>query len=255
VVVTAAMVASACGGSPSGPSPDAPVDTSALLRPQGLIALNEQPWAALAANGWGYLRRASSKDDEIMTDTTAPRSPPDVLRIIFPPDMSGDSQPSVHWISLPRSREVYTGWWMKFSPNWTASPAGGGKLTFLHAAPDGQGQVYSGIFGAIAPHHISVNTEWAPYGQKIWAPNVATTPIYYDRWYAVDWYVKWESFPGAGNGILRWWVNGVLNGNHSNVIFPANGTGFQQFEFAPTRQDPPRTEQYLYVDHTYVSVG
>jgi hypothetical protein len=249
-----AMAALACGGTPSAPSPDAPATTSAPLRPQGLIPLSDQPWGELTGNGWGYLRRSSSKDDDIMTDASAPFSPPNVLRIIFTPTMRRDSEPSVHWIGIPRSREVYTSWWMKLSPNWTASPAGGGKLGFLHAAPDGQGQVYTGLFGSSAPHHVSVNTEWMPYAQKIWAPNVTTTPVNYDQWYAVDWYVKWESRPGAGDGIMRWWVNGVLNGNYTNVIFPAGGTGFQQFEFAPTRQDPPPTEQYLYIDHTSLSV-
>jgi len=62
-------------------------------------------------------------------------------------------------------------------------------------------------------------------------------------------------YAGAGDGILRWWVDGVLNGAYCNVSFPANGTGFQQFEFAPTIQIPPRAEQYMYIDHTSIRTG
>jgi hypothetical protein len=50
---------------------------------------------------------------------------------------------------------------------------------------------------------------------------------------------------------MRWWVNGVLNGAYTDVRFP--GCCFQQFEFAPTLQNPPPAEQYMYIDHTYVS--
>jgi hypothetical protein len=207
----------------------------------------------LTGNGWGYLRRTSSKDADIAMDATAPFSPPDVLRIVFTPDMRHDTEPSVHWISLPRRpREFYARWWMKLSANWTASPAGGGKITFLHVDPGGQGQVYTGLFGAGAPHHVSVNTEWAPYGQKIWPPNVTTSPISYARWYEIEWYVKWASSPGANDGIMRWWVDGVLNGDYARVRFPAGGTRFQQFEFAPTLQNPPPEEQYMYIDHTHL---
>ena len=51
-------------------------------------------------------------------------------------------------------------------------------MTLLHFAPSGQGQVYTGLFGSTEPHHVSVNTEWAPCGQKIWDPNRETTPIF-----------------------------------------------------------------------------
>jgi Big-like domain-containing protein len=220
--------------------------------PARFTTLNDQPWNLLTGNGWDYLRRTSSKDDSIISDATAPFSPLNVLRIVFTPDMSRNSEPSVHWIGLPsRPREIFTGWWMKLSPNWTPSPAGGGKITFLWA-PDGQGTVYTGVFGARAPHHLSVNTEWAPYGQRIWDPNIATTLINYSQWFRIEWYMKWESTPGSSDGILRWWVNGVLNGDYGNVRYPT--CCFQQFEFAPTLQNPPQAEQYMYIDHTRISV-
>jgi hypothetical protein len=126
-------------------------------------------------------------------------------------------------------------------------------MTFLHTWPNGQGQVYTAFHGSKAPHWVMVNTEWAPYGQRIWEPNRTKTPLFYDRWYRIEWYVKWGSTPGVGDGIVRWWVDGVLNGEYTNVIFPDAGVGFQQFEFAPTLQNPPPAEQHMYIDHTYLS--
>lgn len=212
-----------------------------------------QRWDRMDGDDWNYLRRGSSKDDDIVADESAPFSPPDVLRIVFTPDMGRDQEPSVHWTALDDARVVDAAWWMKLSANWSASPAGAGKMTFLHLAPDGQGQVYSNIGGSRPPHAITVNTEWAPYGQRVWTPNRTTTPIVYDRWYRIDWHV---SLPAnrhdRASGILRWWVDGVLNGDYDDVRVPESSRGFQQFEFAPTLQNPPRDEQYMYIDHTLI---
>jgi len=255
MLVGVVAVAGACEANPVGPTQKEPADTSNQLDPQRFVLFNEQPWNALTAMGWSYLRRTSSKDADIVTDATAPASPPHVLRITFTPGMSRDTEPGVHWIRLPGPREIHAFWWVKLSTNWTPSPAGAAKMTFLHPGPDGQGQVYTALGGSSAPHSMIVNTEWAPYGQKFWEPNVTPSPITYDHWYRVEWYVKWESMPRAGNGILRWWVDGVLNGEYGNVSFPVGGTGFQQFEFAPTIQKPPPAEQYMYIDHTSIRTG
>jgi len=218
-----------------------------LHEPAGFRAATDQPWRALQGEGWGYLRRTSSKHDDICVDSSVTNAT--ALRIVFTPDMRPNTEPSVHWILLPHVRSVYAAWHVELSLNWTSSPAGGGKISFLHTPT---AQVYTGFFGSSAPHHVSVNTEWPPYGQKIWDPNVTTTPITYGQWYRIEWYMQWESAPGAGDGVMRWWVNGTLNGEYSNVHYPVGG--FSQFEFAPTLQNPPPQEQYMYVGHTYVSI-
>jgi hypothetical protein len=247
-----AMTVMACAGTPAQPTrrPQATTPT-----PPPLTPFVDQTWSALTADGWRYLRRTSSRDADIVADATAPVSPPSVLRVPFTPGMHRDSEPTVHWIRLPESKELSMTWWLKLSRNWTPSPAGAAKLTFLHAAPDGQGQVYLALVNARAPHAVIANTEWAPYGQRVWTSNVSTTPIAYDRWYGVQWYVKWDTGPNAGDGVLQWWVDGVLNADHRTVTFPAAGVGFQQFEFAPTVQIPPPAEQYMYIDHTSIALA
>jgi hypothetical protein len=221
-----------------------------------LLALqHEQRWDQLEGDGWSYMRRSSSKDDEIVFDHEAPYSPPAVLKIVFTPDMQRDHEPSVHWTALPNANDVYATWWVKLSPNWSASPAGGGKIAFLHGWPDGTGQVYINVGGSRSPHRINVNTEWQPYGQRVWEPNEATTPIRYGRWYRIDWRLKWPAAATGNRGVLTWWVDRTLNGHYDDVRVPPGGVGFQQFEFAPTLQVPPPDEQYMYIDHTVIRVG
>ena len=209
------------------------------------------PWDSAMAAGWGYLRRSSSKDDDVVSDDSAPFGISDVLRIIFTPDMHRDSEPGVHWRILPNVNEVYAEWWMKMSPNWTPSPAGCCKIAFIWTR-DGQGQMYAGLFGSRQPHHVSIATQWAPYGTKVWDPNTSQTPIYYNRWYRIGWYGKWPTKPD-GLGTVRWWVDGNLQGNYTDVVFPKAAQGFMQFEFAPTIQIPPPAEQYMYIGPTRIS--
>jgi hypothetical protein len=230
----------ACDGSPAWPG------EAALHEPAGFRVLSDQPWTELKGDGWGYLRRTSSKDDDICADNATARST--ALRIIFTPDMMPNTEPSVHWIGLPLVRAVYAAWYVKLSPNWTPSPAGGGKISFVHTPT---AEVYMNVGGSSAPHRINVNTEWPPYG-PFREPNVTTTPVRYGQWYRIEWYLQWESVPGAGDGVLRWWVDGVLNGDYRDVHYPIGGFG--QFEFAPTLQNPPPEEQYMYIGHTYVSI-
>jgi len=239
-----------CGG-PDQRSVTAPPAPTSL----GWSRFREQPWTRMGEDGWQYLRRSSSKDDSIENDDTAPASPPHVLRIVFTPDMKPNTGPSVHWTALDHVKEVYTGWWMKLSPNWSCSPAGCGKITFLFT--DGAGQVYTNVYHSAEsdgpPYRIGVNTEWAPYGQQIWYPNVTTTPVSPGEWHRIEFYYRWETTPGASNdGIIRWWVDGKVNGEYQNVHYP--GSSFIELQYAPTLQNPPPAEQYMYVDHTSVGV-
>ena len=229
-------------------------------QPAGFRLVNDQPWNLLTGNSWNYLRRTGTVDDDIVADGLAPFSASNVLRIIFTAGCCTNAEPGVHWMSLPTVPEIYTGWWMKLSPNWEPN----GKITFLWTN-NGTGQVYTNLYPPCSypevcsptlqgpPYKIGANTEWAPYGQQVWYPNVTTTWVTPGTWYRVEFYYRWETVPGSsGDGIIRWWVNGVLNGNYTNVHYP-NAAGFQQFEFAPTRLQVT-AEQYMYIDHTYVSV-
>jgi hypothetical protein len=227
--------------------------TSWPNKPAGFVTLNDQPWNQVVGNGWNYLRRTASKDATIATDATAPLSPANALRMIFTTDMPANTEPGVHWMSLPGVREVYTGWWIKMSPNWSCSPAGCGKMTFLFAS--GGANVYTTILnpdsGLGPPFRVGMRPQWGGYDLNF-LPNVTTTWIQPGEWRRIEFYFKWETTPGvSGDGIFRWWVDGVLNGNYTNIRYPADS--FIEFQYAPTLQNPPPAEQYMYVDHTLVA--
>jgi hypothetical protein len=225
--------------------------------PAGMTGLTSQPWDILTGNGWNYLRRSATQDSSIVTDAALPFSASKALKITYTAGCCIDAEPGVHWFNVGGVKEIFTGYWVKLSPNWIPNPAGGGKISFLFT--DVGGQVYVNFYNQTddntvqgPPYRIGVNTEWAPYGQRIWLPNVATKWINNGEWHRVEVYYKWETTPGvSSDGIIRWWVDGQLNGDHRNVHYPA--AKFQEFQIAPTVQYAGPQDRYMYFDHTYIS--
>jgi hypothetical protein len=250
LIVSLAVCAASCGDNQVQPS-----DVTARSGdgvPSSLVALTDQPWSALTANGWRYLRRESARDADIVTDATAPMSPPHVLRITFTPAMPPDTEPTVHWVGLPNSTEVSAAWWIKLSPNWKGSETCCGKMTFLFPQEASQGVIYSNISGTDTARYVNIATTWPSTGYRFWEPNAATTRIKDGEWHRIEWYLKWESRRGANDGVIRWKVNGVVNGDYRNVPFPSI-RGFSEFQHAPTQHRLPAGEQYMYIDHTTIT--
>ncbi len=53
-------------------------------------------------------------------------------------------------------------------------------------------------------------------------PNVTDVPIVRNTWYKVEVYVQSSTCATCRNGIVRWWVNGILVGNYTTMNY---GTG------------------------------
>ena len=231
--------------------------------PTNFMTFNDQPWDDLGS-GWGWLRRGSSKDPDIFADATAPFSPHNVLRMIFTPDMANNTDASVHWLGLPGSDEIYTGWWMKLSSNWTPTPSAATQISYLYAGGGGDHVFTSFTHPCVWPDDCAPEVEGPPYkitatinwdaGGRILYPNVAATPINPGEWHRIEFYYRWETTPGvSGDGIIRWWVDGRLNGNYTAIHYPAQ-RGFLEFQYAANREFATAEEQYMYIDHTRISV-
>jgi hypothetical protein len=67
-------------------------------------------------------------------------------------------------------------------------------------------------------------------------------------------YVKYSTTGTSGDGIIRWWLDGILIGNYSNASFP--GKALSEFQFSPTwggTGDTKTQQDYYWFDHAYIS--
>ncbi len=64
------------------------------------------------------------------------------------------------------------------------------------------------------------NAHACTYGiGEVCYPNAKDTPIYPDTWYIIEAYVASSTCITCRNATVKWWVNGELNGNYTNLNY------------------------------------
>src|SRR5206468_3314528 len=82
--------------------------------------------------------------------------------------------------------------------------------------------------------------------------NVNDPAITLVAWHKLELYFKYNT---PGTGVVRWWMDGVLIGDYSNLSFPAAGC-FTEFQFAPTwggLGDVKSENDFFWFDDAYIS--
>jgi hypothetical protein len=170
-------------------------------------------------------------------------------------------------------KELYVSFWWRTNPQFQGNVVGGNKLFFMRANNfvfDGtrtngtflmSGPPNSSSYSIIFSHNTGTLDNSHTCAKDlglICYPNVSTTPIIPGQWYNIEAYVKASSCETCRDGIVRWWVNGELNGDYTDMNY---GTGIvNEFVWGNTWDGYPNgngccptTEWHHYVDHLYIS--
>ena len=87
-------------------------------------------------------------------------------------------------------------------------------------------------------------------------PNVGNGTVTRGVWYKIQAYMKKSTNATSQDGILRWWINGVLVGNYTNVNYPG---GFNEWLWSETWDGTPNftvnVQWEHWLDHLYISTG
>lgn len=165
----------------------------------------------------------------IATDLSAPISPPNVHKDwISPGSQSGGTE--LHWNSPNVYSELYVAKaWRnnaQFQCRTTANkmffvrgPGENGFFGLGCTTGDTGGSIY---FGHNSGTLDNSHTCAADLG-LICYPNVNQTFIPHGTWTILEVYIKKSTTSTSRDGIVRWWVNGVLQGNYTNMNYAPNG--------------------------------
>jgi len=202
----------------------------------------------LGSGGWkvvyGLLPDATHGWAQLGPDPSAPFSPPNVYDFVYPQGMVEGTAPATVYYDNFAAGEVYVGFWWKPSSPFDIGPngnkiaflfnggAGGGGQQFLILMPDGR---------------LHVLPEYP--GDLRWRdPNVNATLVTLGAWHRIEWYCN------LGTGTLKWWLDGVLQGSHSDV---RNAYNFDMFQFSPTwggnSGAQKRETDHYWFDHVHLS--
>jgi hypothetical protein len=219
-------------------------------QPSGFSTLTDWAMNALTGSGWNIVN--SSGYATITADGAAPMSAPNVGQWRYPTGFGGGSAPATMYYPLPPAfNEGFVGITWKPSNPWQGHSSYVNKIFFLLGGACGN--LIPIMYGPPGgPYQLRVAPEW---GNWSWlTPNVNNVPVALGAWHKIELYFKYNT--GGANGVVRWWMDGTLIGDYSNISFPASGC-FAEFQFSPTWGgvgDTKSQTDYFWFDHAFISV-
>lgn len=205
----------------------------------------------------------------IVSDVTAPLSPTNVLKFPYPVGFLSGYAPDTVYFPLNNLSEIYFGYWWKASNPWHAHSSFINKIAFQFTDLTG-GQLIQIMFGngGSEPYRVMSSLEFngvdnshlgngygdAPGTWQLFG-NASEGKVTLGHWHRIEVYIKKGTSSSSKNGIIRWWVDGILVGNFSNVNYPT--PPFIEYQFSPTWGGAvgarKSEEDYYYYDHVRIS--
>jgi len=212
--------------------------------PAGFTVITDWPFSALSGSGW------SGFGGRLGVDPTAPASPPCVWQVLYPIGFVAGNSPGQenYGFATPLPTELFIGMWWRTSNPWQYQSVGD-KIFYVTDITDGGRGLFLMQQGG-APHNLMVTTQTGAENRTL--ATVAQTPITLGVWHRIEMYLKWST---TGTGVVRWWVDGALQGAASDVTWQ-NGTGFNRLHIDPIWGGVGGTKlesDFFSYDHVYLS--
>ena len=179
----------------------------------------------------------------VVSDPSAPYSPPNVLQWTYPAGFAGGYSPTNEALPLPAGlRELYVGMYWKCSSPWQPHQSSGvNKICFFKYA-DGSSQEIAVMRGT-GPYSLqiereSVETKW--YGTGL--------PFSLGVWHLLEFHFL------PSQGLMEFWCDGQLVGRYTGLAFPNQDWGQVAFDPIWGGVVETKTEtDYCWLDHVRVS--
>lgn len=205
----------------------------------------------------------------IATDGTAPVSPSNTFKSALTAGArTGGSQ--LNYLLPTNNREMFVGMMWRTNPQFQGRA--GGNKTFFMRGPDSigvfiiQGGLSSGSGPLVWSHNSGAthneHTCSADLGLLCY-PNMTAGTVQRGVWTKLEAYIKASTTNTSRDGIVRWWIDGVLAGSYTNINYA--GAGLNEWIWTETWDacggNPVcdlgvvNTQNWEhYIDHLYVSV-
>lgn len=234
--------------------------------PAGSTVLTDWSWNAMVGGGWDQNGGAY-----ISQDPTAPLSPSNVMTMRYPAGSGGGGSPSIVYYILNGGNgvgELYIGYWWKPSDPWqghqhninkiafTTTNANGSFIQMMYGPPGGpyrlmtSMELYNTDNSHLGNGFGDIGGTWQLFG------NASGGTITLGKWHRIEVYAKRSSTPTSRDGVMKWWVDGVLVGNYVNANYPT--APWVEFQFSPTwggGDDTKLQTDYFWYDHVRLSTG
>lgn len=218
--------------------------------PAGSSVISDVGWDLLAALGWVTQFGTGA----LGIDLGAPLSPPSVLQVAYPAGFPGGGAPFTEWFHLGDGvRRLYVGLWWKASDPWQGHDSDVNKIQYVFF-PDASDMPMIMFGSPGGPYQLRVIPQFHGQVSDWLKPNVNSVPVTLGTWHRVEWLIVENTTTDPPNGIVRWWLDGLLVGDYTNVVFPAGP--IVEYKIAPVWGGVGGTKSetdYFWFDHTHLS--
>jgi len=203
--------------------------------PPGFVKVTETAFNSCPAytsgvnsDGWSC---AGDATQTIVADPAAPVSPSNVFQEAYPQGFVAGSSPG--WFSNgfgPNPggwSDHYVGYYFMYSNPYSNQAVGTKQWYPYNPTAD-----YFVLFNNASEIQIDIQSPAATGGTYNLYANVNNPKITLGVWHRFELYFKRSSSPSTADGIIRWWIDGALCGNYTNIQWP--NSGFDEARFDPT---------------------
>lgn len=204
----------------------------------------------------------------ITTDATAPLSPSNVYKSSISAGQSGGGT-QLNYVTPQTSREMYVGIKWRTNPEFFGRQVAN-KLFFVRGpvsngvfmmmgGPGGGNDAGKPSYMVFAHNSGNINNGHACGGDAAGAtcfPNVGSGQVVpAGAWFTLEAYVKSSTTNTSRDGIVRWWVNGQMAGNYTNLN--VSSLGLNEWVWSETWDGtvnpPPSVEWAHFLDHLTIA--
>lgn len=239
--------------------------------PAGSSTLLNHNFTAALGSGMSDYYNSRNRPGALQADGTAPVSPTGCF-VSYITAGSNTGGTELVWSNGSTYDDMFVGMSWRTNAQFEGRPQG--NKTFFMRGPGGDGlpNRTNGVFlfnnaslnngsgvmifapntGNLSNQHITGSSD---PGVPIF-PNVGNGTLTRGVWYKLQAYMKKSTNATSQDGILRWWINGVLVGNYTNVNYPG---GFNEWLWSETWDGTPNftvnVQWEHWLDHVYISTG
>lgn len=238
--------------------PATPPGGSGLWRgnePAGMTPISDRPFDALNELGWGDFNFVSGTG--LTTDATAPHSPSNVLRFVFPNGFNGGSSTGVSGIVDFSYKTLYVAYYFKYSANWQGHSTGFNKHGYCWINNDSVEVFFTMAYGGgNGDMELRVDVQGAAVGDNMYAPNLAAAVMARDQWHLVE-YILVGNSASTADGTIDWYLNGTHVGHVTGIQWSSGAANFSQVSIFPvwggSGDVVAGADQYIEFDQHYQS--
>lgn len=203
-------------------------------------------------------------DASIVNDNTAQGSPTSVVQYRYAQGFAGGVGPAKHYMGLGNTlRELFLGYWWKPSSPWQGHSSSGNKIHFfvasnnsllvteMYGPPGGPFALSVYLPFPTSNGHLPNSYGDDPGTRHLFGNNVQ---VQLGTWHRIEVYVKHSTTSTSRDGIIQWWMDGILCGNYTTVNY--SDAPWAEFSFSPTwggTGDVKLETDYYWYDHVYLS--